>query len=191
LPILQSLQISLVEEQNSQIWAEMNRQGGQVGRENEINVGPPSQIELSLLKWSFQDLSLQGMHEFPGTVHMVASNRLRNDTGQHFSEAVYLDRTSNSLYPLPALAPGEEIQLDTITPRTIQTRSQSAESFVNQNSDWSKLTLQELALKNALEFAGQARVFAGFSDGPALPADLNVSHQDSVHSLIVAYMEKP
>src|ERR1017187_3345799 len=41
---------------HSQIWAEMNRQGPQVRHQYDIHLGPPSQVELSLLKWSFHDL---------------------------------------------------------------------------------------------------------------------------------------
>ncbi len=63
-----------------------------------------------------------GVHEFSGTVHFVAPNRLRNDTGQRFEEAVYLDYNTNTLYALPALAPGAEISLDTITPKPIYTK---------------------------------------------------------------------
>jgi hypothetical protein len=179
------------EEPNSQIWSEMNRQGMQMPHEYDILLGPPSQIELSFLKWSFQDLNMEGLHEFSGTVHLVAPNRLRNDTGQQFSEAVYLDYTSNAVFTLPALAPGKEIQLDAITPRQIRTQGQTAQTFVSASFDYSKVTLQELALTGELGLAAQGRVFVGFCDGPALPVELNVSHQESVHSLIVVTVEQP
>ena len=132
-----------------------------------------------------------GLHEFSGTVHLVAPNRLRNDTGQQFSEAVYLDYTSNAVFTLPALAPGKEIQLDAITPRQIRTQGQTAQTFVSASFDYSKVTLQELALTGELGLAAQGRVFVGFCDGPALPVELNVSHQESVHSLIVVTVEQP
>jgi hypothetical protein len=175
------------EEPNSQIWAEMNRRGTRVPHEYDIRLGPPSQIQLTLLKWSFHDLDLQGMHEFSGTVDFSAPNRLRNDTGQQFGEAVYLDYASNALYALPALAPGEEVQLDTIKPMQIRTPGQVWVSPL----DYSKQTLAELAIGGALPFAGAGRVFAGLSDGPALSVELNVPHQRSVHSLIVVALEQP
>ena len=171
---------------NSQIWAEMNRQGAQVLHEYDIHLGPPSQIVLSLLKWSFHDLNLQGLHEFSGTIHFVAPNRLRNDTGQQFAEALYLDYPSNALYALPALAPGEEIQLDTITSRPIRT----PQPWIRPDIDYSKQTLPELALGGALPFAGAGRVFAGLSDGPALPVELNVPHERNVHSLVIVALEQ-
>jgi hypothetical protein len=178
-------------EPNSQIWAEMNQQGAQVHREYDIRLGPPSQVGLSLLKWSFHGLDLQGLHEFSGTVHFVAPNRLRNDSGQQFGEAVYLDYAANALYALPALTPGEEIQLDAIAPRPIRTKDENLQGWIRPDVDYRHQTLQELALSGTLPFASEGRVFAGLSDGPALPVELNVPHQRSVHSLIVVALEQP
>jgi hypothetical protein len=175
---------------NGQIWAEMNRQGIQESRETEIRLGPPREIELSLLKWSFRDLTLEGLHEFSGTIHWVAPKRLRNDTGQRFSEAVYLDSPANALYLLPAMAPGDEIQLATITPKAIRTKDGQL-AVTDTNVDYSKQTLQELALHSALPFALEGRIFAGLSNGPALPVALNIPHQESVHTLVVVALEQP
>jgi hypothetical protein len=177
------------DESNSQIWAEMNRQAAQQRRTYDIHLGPPTQVELTLLKWSFRDLSLQGLREFPGTVHFVGPDRLRNDTGQSFSEAVYLDHASNALYQLPALAPGEEIRLDRITPKKIETKDDARQPWMG--IDYNKQTLQELGLRGAFSFVGEARVFVAFSDGPALPVELNTPHQQSVHTLIVVALEQP
>ena len=175
-------------ESNSDIWAEMNRTTVEQRPESDIYFGPPSQVELPMLKWSFHDLNLQGLHEFSGTVHFVAPNRLRNDTGQRFEEAVYLDYISNALYALPAFAPGEEIQLDTITPKSIRRKPGEDQVLIPPGLD-GKQSLQEMAISGTLPFAVGRRVFAGLSDGPALPAGLNVPHQTSVHSLIVVAVE--
>ena len=179
------------EEPNGQIWAEMNRQRTEVRRTYDIRLGPPSQIELSMLKWSFRDLSLQGLHEFPGTIHFVALNRLRNDTGQHFNETVYVDYNSNAIYALATLAPGEEIQLDTITPTPIYGKDGNLQAGIPPGLDYGKHTLQQLVQTGALPFAVEGRVFVGLSDGPGLTAELNVPHQRSVHSLIVVGLEQP
>jgi hypothetical protein len=176
---------------NSQIWSEMNGQGMRAPREYDIHLGHPSQIELPLLKWSFRDLNFQGLHAFSGTVHMVAPNRLRNDTGQRFSDAAYIDETTNAMYPLSALGPGEEIRLDAITPRQLHSRDQTQQPWDNSNLNFSNLTLQELAAKAALGFPRRGREFAGFSDGPALPVELNVPRQQNIHSLIVVSMDQP
>jgi hypothetical protein len=176
------------EETNSQIWSQMNRRV-QVLRQFDFRFGPPSQTELSLLKWSFQDLHMEGLRQFPGTVHLVGPNRLRNDTGQRFSEAVYLDWTTGSAYSLPTLVAGQEIQLDTISPTKIEAPNPSPFPYVAENDQNRNMTLQQLATLGALEVASQERVFAGFSDGPALPVELSVPHQENVHSLIVVAVE--
>jgi hypothetical protein len=177
------------EEPNSQIWTEINRSGAQQRHEYDILLGPPSKIDLPLLKWSFRDLDLRGLHEFPGTIHFIAPNRLRNDTGQQFGESVYLDYTSNASYALPALAPGAEIQLDTIVSKPIRTNDETPRVWNPQGRDFASQGLRELALSGTLPFTAWGKVFVGFSDGPALPVDLNIPHQQNVHSLIVVSLE--
>ncbi|MGA9545267.1 MAG: hypothetical protein WBQ85_16950 [Candidatus Sulfotelmatobacter sp.] len=178
------------DETNSQIWTEMNRQATQQRRAYDIHLGPPSQVELPMLKWSFDDLNLQGMREFSGTLHFVAPNRLRNDTGQRFADAVYVDYPGNALYVLPVLGPGEEIQLDTIKPKRIRAEDGRQPVFL-PSYDPSKQTLQEAVLSASLPLVGWGRVFAGLSDGPALPVELSVTPQTSVHSLIIVALEQP
>jgi hypothetical protein len=179
------------DEANSHIWSDMNRQTAQRGRTYEIQLGPPSQFELSMLKWSFHDLHLQGLHEFPGTVHFLAPNLLRNDTGQRFSEAVYLDYASDLLYALPALAPGAEIRLDTITPKKLRTQSGEFHATVVPNVGSGRQTLEDMSHTVGFPFGIPRRVFVGLSDGPALPVELNVPHQSSTHSLILVALEQP
>jgi hypothetical protein len=176
-------------EANSQIWTEMNRQAARVAREYDVSLGPPQEVELPMLKWSFRDLDLEGMHQFPGTVHFVSSNRLRNDTGQRLEEPVYLDYPANSLYSLPTMAPGEEIQLDKISPKSIR-RPNERQIWIAP-ADARNATLEQLALSGELPFAAGEHLFAGFSDGPSLPVDLNVRYQPNVHALIVVILEQP
>ncbi len=179
------------EEQNGEIWSEINRQAARERRTYDIRLGPPSQIEVSMLKWSFHDLNLEGIHEFPGTVHFVAPNRLRNDTDRRFDEAAYLDYGANALYALPPLMPGEEISLDAITPKPIYAKDGTFQARNFANADSRNQTLQEAAAGVAFPFARAGRAFAGLSDGPALPVELNVPHQRSVHSLIVVALGQP
>ena len=178
-------------EGNSQIWVEMNGGHDQMRQENGIRIGPTSQMDLLLLKWSFRDLSLQGLHEFPGTVHFVAPNRLRNDTGQQLGEAIYLDRSANALYQLPAMAQGDEVQLDTITPTPIYEKDETPQRGMARESEPSKQTLQALARQGRLQLFTGGRLFAAFSDGPALPVDVNISHQSNLHSLIIVNLGQP
>jgi hypothetical protein len=179
------------EEPNGQIWSEMNRQATSERRTYDIRLGPPSQVQLLMLKWSFQDLNMEGLHAFSGTVHFVAPHRLRNDTDQRFEEAAYLDYSANALYALPVLSPGEEISLDVITPKRIYAKEGNFQPWNLANTDSSTQTLPEAAATVAFPFVRAGRVFAGLSEGPALPVELNVPHQRSEHSLIVVALEQP
>jgi hypothetical protein len=173
-------------EATSQIWTEINGQVAAATRQYDVRLGPPRQLDLSLLKWSFIDLNLEGLREFPGTVHFVGPNRVRNDTGLNFDEAVYYDGRGNVIYVMAGLAAGQEIELDTIPHKPI-TRQRQTWNF---NLDQSKATLEDLALAGLLPFGGGRQVFAGFSDQPALPVELNIQHQEKVHSLIVVSEEQ-
>jgi len=170
-------------EGNGQIWAEINRTAVRAQQQYDIDLGPPQRVELPMLKWSSRDLSLLGLRQFPGTVHVVAPNRLRNDTGQTLLEPVYADYDANAIYTLPTLAPGQEIGLDTIASRPIRTPGQPA----YLPPDTTDPTLSRLAITTA----GRGPMFFAVSDGPALPVELNVQHERNVHSLIVVNMEQP
>jgi hypothetical protein len=175
-------------ESNGHIWSEMNRQVAPSTRGYDIRLGPPRQVQLSLLKWSFVDMNLEGLHQFPGTVHLVGPDRLRNDTGLHFGETVYFDGRANAIYDLPGLDIAQEIQLGAIPHKSIVRAGQRAG---NPNPDPRTATLEELALGGLLPFAGEQQVLAGFSDGAALPVGLNISRQENMHSLIIVVLEQP
>ena len=85
----------------------------------QVDLGLPTVIHLSMLRWSLRDLEFRGFHEFPGTVHWVSPMRLRNDTGMAYDEAIFLDRPANKQYVLPPVAAGEEIDLTGLPSQTI------------------------------------------------------------------------
>jgi hypothetical protein len=174
---------------NSQIWAEMNRQAVRAVRPFDVRLGPPRQVELSLLKWSFQDFSLEGTREFPGTVHFVGPHRLRNDTGQNIMRAVYYDFPAGTFCELPALAPGQEVQLDTLTPKLLPGPEQQPWNVPNPGA----VSQFQVAIEGAtsLRSEDRGRVFTGLADGPALPVELSVAHAQNVHSLIVVSLGQP
>ena len=172
--------LSSASETNGQIWVEMNRHG-QEAQQREVRLGSPNRIDVSFLKWSYRDFDLHGLRTFPGTVHFVSPNRLRNDTGQRFIEAVYFDNRAYALYALPPLAPGQEIQLDTIKP----TRIPLQEEPLAVDPEGPRQTLREALRIGLLGSPEAERVFAGLSDGPTLPVELNVSHQENLRTLIL------
>lgn len=72
---------------------------------------PQGEIALTMPRWTSQDLYFRGTHSFPGTVHETSSGHLRNDTGQDFFDAVFVDGAQNGLWLLGKVAPGAEIDL--------------------------------------------------------------------------------
>jgi hypothetical protein len=174
------------QEPNSQIWSEVNGQVSRATQPWDITVGPPRQVELPLLRWSFRDLSMVGVREFPGTVHFVAPDRLRNDTGQKFDDAVFVDYGTDNVYSMPSLAPGEEIQLDVLTP---QRRHPTV--WTGDNRETARRSLSENAVNGWFPFIGQGRMFAGLTQGAGLPVQLNVTRREDVHSLLIVDMEQP
>lgn len=75
----------------------------------KIRVGPPWQVELPLLHWSFHDLDFRDMKSFPGSIHRGPKTRLRNETGRDFREAIYVDK--KKVYFLRAFGRGTEVDL--------------------------------------------------------------------------------
>ena len=175
---------------NSQIWTEMNGGESPAEMEYDIILGPPRETELSLLKWSFHDLKLRGLRQFPGTVHFVAPNRLRNDTGQNFSEAVLIDNVAHVSYKLPPFSPGEELLLDPHTAQAIPSEDEQ-QTTRRRRGVQDRQGLTDLMKLGAVNWGREGRFFAGISDGPALPADLNLPHQQNVHTLVVVNLEQP
>jgi hypothetical protein len=177
-------------EPNSQIWAEMNRQRFSRIPGYNVQVGHPIQVPLSLLKWSFHDLRWQGLRVFPGTIHMVSANRLRNDTGRRIEEAAFLDYEQNRVYELPAFAPGEEIQLDGIVPKPLQMEI-GAQPWDESGIDQGKLTGRQIAVRTALTYSRVGTVFAGISDGPGLSVGLNIVPEQNIRSLMIVSVGQP
>lgn len=94
--------------------------GNGVSREGwQVQIGPPLTITVPMLRWSTDDFFAEEFHQFAGTVHWTSAMRLKNDTGQRFGEAVYLDFDANQEYSISGMAPGQEVDLSRITPKTI------------------------------------------------------------------------
>ncbi len=78
----------------------------------QVQLGPPRQLKLGLLQWSFRDLDFRAMKRFTGTMRRVGARQLRNETGQNFRDALYVEK--QSVYFLGAVAAGAEISLDAV-----------------------------------------------------------------------------
>ena len=172
-------------EANSNIWSEITSKRASQWRTFEYSMDEPRRTELAMLKWSFDDLNMEGTRNFPGTVVMTAPGRLRNETGQQFEEAIFVDYERGLLYVLPALAPGQEIALEGIPPVDMR-QSRPPNSYVPLEQ---RKTLSEMVQFLGGPTTGQA--FAGISRETPLPAELNVPHETVVRSMVVVALEKP
>ena len=76
----------------------------------DVRTGPPVDISLRMLQWSFRDLEFYGIEREPGTVRFTGAGHLHNGTGKNFSQAIYVDQ--DSLYALGAVADGADISLN-------------------------------------------------------------------------------
>lgn len=91
------------------------------GSERRWNVylGQPWRGDLTLRQWSFEDLEFHDLKVLPGTIRRAGEARLRNDTGQAFSQAMYVEK--NKVYLLGAVAPGAELDLTSAQQQPLST----------------------------------------------------------------------
>lgn len=181
---------------------------GEVTRDDQIrpgwdmNSGPPVQVELSLLRWSYSDLDFQTFHTFAGTVTMTAPLRIKNETGQQFRQAIYLDFVENKKYVISGLAPGQEIDLNALssTPIWIKVRGTSGQYTFEANRPYpSNSPLMQDGVLNlanlpytAFSFGNVGHVFVGASDGPVPAADIpDVRFVQNHFALTIVGMDQP
>jgi hypothetical protein len=144
---------------------------------------PGSEITLHMQRRTSRNLQFAGITSFPGTVHEIAPNLLRNDTGQRFVDAIFVDSEQRRIWFLGEVAPGAEIDLskvryeppglcDTVafTRSTRGSESQSDDFFLSEFAcAWLEPSASRIAPK---------RSFYGLSTGPAESAQpLGVRYQ--------------
>jgi hypothetical protein len=69
----------------------------------------PTTVEFRMLQWSFRDLEFAGLEKLPGTVRRLDPNHLRNETGQNFRQAIYVDR--GAVYRFSSVPDGAVLDL--------------------------------------------------------------------------------
>jgi len=74
-----------------------------------VHLGQTQQVELGLPQWSFRDIELRAVRRLNGSVRWVADRRLRNETGQNFIQALFVD--PKAVYFLGAVPAGSEVNL--------------------------------------------------------------------------------
>lgn len=164
----------------------------------QVQLGPPLEMRILMLRWSFSDFYMEGFHEFPGTVHWTSATRIKNETGQKFRQAIYLDFKANKRYTIPALAPGEETDLAAIIPMEIWRKEKEKpkneeleDALMARQPKREPFSVEELPY-SGFQFGPGDRVFVGLSDIPATSAslDVTVAPRQSL-ALIVVSMDQP
>jgi hypothetical protein len=132
---------------------------------------------MPVLRWSFEDLSFQGFHRFPGTVHWTSQTKLKNETGVAFREAMLFDFSANRQYVLSAIAPGEEIDLagmkfaDIWTPQHVPNNQFGIRIDSTRTDIIPPFSVAEVPYLG-LQILNSGQMFAGLSDTPVPGADL-------------------
>jgi hypothetical protein len=75
---------------------------------------PGGQIVVPMQRRTSRDLQFAGITSFPGTVRETVSNRLRNETGQRFFDAIFVDSENRRIWLLGEVTPGAEIDLSKV-----------------------------------------------------------------------------
>jgi hypothetical protein len=147
-----------------------------------------------MLRWSSEDLNFQGFHRFAGTVHWASQTKLRNDTGMAFRQAMLFDFSANRQYLLPALVPGQEIDLaemkfgDIWTPDRQPSR-EFLRPFYYANADNSTPFSVAEVPYGGFQILNTGQMFAGVANDPVPGADLEpAAVQRSATALTLVYL---
>jgi hypothetical protein len=144
----------------------------------QIQLGPPFEVEIPMLRWSYSDLDFETFHVFTGTVTLT-DRRLKNGTGQQFREAMYLDISRNEKYLISNISPGEEIDLNRISSDPIWERVRMNSGADNVEFDPAAITQRKPArhLKdlpyNEFSIGESKHLFVGLSDTPIPPVSIS------------------
>ena len=142
-----------------------------------MEMGSPTVVQLPMLRWSFADLSFQGFHTFPGTVHWTSQGKLKNETGVAFSQAMLFDFSANKGYALPAMASGQEIDLADLKFGDIWTHDRQPNeqfllpfNFTNSDTN-SPFSVAEVPY-GGFQILNSGKMFAGLSEAPVPGTEL-------------------
>lgn len=142
---------------------------------------PQGEIVLTMPRWTSQDLYFRGTHSFPGTVHETSQGHLRNDTGQQFFDAVFVDSAQKGLWLLGQVAPGAEVDLAQARylarPQRDENHPDSSlpRELAGNGSLLARLILERMYPPQPGEPI--ERRFYGLSAGPAQPVQPLASHE--------------
>jgi hypothetical protein len=133
---------------------------------------PGSQIVVPMQRRTSRDLQFAGITSFPGTVRETVSNHLRNDTGQRFFDAIFVDSEQRRIWLLGEVTPGAEIDLSKVRyePPGLCDTVAFTRSTRGSESKSDDFFLSEFAcawLDSRASNIAPTRRFYGLSTGPA------------------------
>lgn len=140
----------------------------------DVQFGAALKVDFEMLRWSFHDLNAQGLRTFPGPVRWISPTRFKNDTGQSFTEALYVNYKENRKYALGAVAAGQEVDLGSMSFEPIFVKKEESQQYyvsMNKRAGRHSFSLSQVPY-SGVNVGAARKIFAGVSDGPVLAADL-------------------
>ena len=140
----------------------------------DIRLGPPHELEVPLLRWSFADHSFEGPRQFAGSLRQVAPGRLRNETGVELRELLFVDYQAKQIWKFGTLAPGAEVSLAAIVAQPLyekkaeQQQAEPAAADPSRRAPMIELTrtMDRLSRRVAFALSGSPTLAAELSGAP-------------------------
>jgi hypothetical protein len=150
----------------------------------DIHFGKPLTVNISVRRWSSEDLFFDGFQTFSGTVHWTTPTQLRNDTGIDFRDGLYIDYSAEKTYSLPNFVSGSEIDLAQLNsrplyltdPKSLDNSGNSVRSLNCPPPTGSLSAIQFLC--TVFPPSNTRRFFIGHSDAPVPTARLGVPYEN-------------
>jgi hypothetical protein len=147
---------------------------------SNVDLGPPVTAVTAMLRWSTQDFQFEGFRKLDGTVHWISKNKLRNNSGISFREAIYVDFAENRQYLIPHVGPGEEIDLAALPSDLIWARKDPGIGFGVLPSPAFVVGAGRMPFSidqfsySGFQIESGSHIFAGLSDEPLPSTQLKI-----------------
>jgi hypothetical protein len=155
---------------------------------------PNAETVILMQRRTSRDLAFVGSTSFPGTVHGTAHGQLRNDTGQRFVDAVFVDSGQNRIWLLGDVASGAEIDLSKARYQPLDSCKSAAarrnRGFQSKADDFVLSEFVCQSLVSATPGSLHQRGFYGLTIGSAESArPLGVGYDKREHAVIEVAFE--
>jgi hypothetical protein len=170
----------------SDVWRD--RRPRQAYKTPDVTIDSAQHFQMPMLRFSFRDLEFESVRDFPGTVRLD-HGRLKNSTGQNFSQAVLVDFQYHQFYDLGALPNGSEVD----------PFSKGAQAMERKNGRYSSKPLGVFSLPETMRVwnfdapvPGSSLVFLGLTDQSMLQTELEgVSPEHKTYTVFHVEVSRP